>query len=155
MYLYENHLGGLYLSEYKYDIEDLYCETCRDSDSLIGEVYTWKDIINEIGIDNIYVSGYDCGIDKEDVIEVCKELDKSVTDEEIISYLEKVKGIDNIDKILNTHTQGVVCYIYSDGSYIYQDTMFYTNIDNEIHGPFNTVDEAEELIDGCIIWYHD
>ena len=37
-YLYESHLGGLYTSE-EY-LDDLYCETCGDSDWLIGTFST-------------------------------------------------------------------------------------------------------------------
>ena len=36
MYIYEGHLGGLYTSDYVLDYEDLYCETCGDSDTYIG-----------------------------------------------------------------------------------------------------------------------
>ena len=35
-YLYESHLGGHYSSETEYDYDDLYCEDCGDSDTLIG-----------------------------------------------------------------------------------------------------------------------
>lgn len=36
MYIYEGHLGGLYTSDYVLDYDDLYCETCGDSDTYIG-----------------------------------------------------------------------------------------------------------------------
>lgn len=32
MYIYENHLGGLYASDYALDDDDLYCEQCGNSD---------------------------------------------------------------------------------------------------------------------------
>lgn len=38
MYVYESHMGGVYLSEDLIRYEDLYCETCGDSDWLLGEV---------------------------------------------------------------------------------------------------------------------
>ena len=40
MYIYENHMGGLYTSEIELDWEMLYCEECGDSDSLIGYAET-------------------------------------------------------------------------------------------------------------------
>ena len=36
MYIYEGHLGNLYVSDDIIDEDDLYCETCGDSDHLIG-----------------------------------------------------------------------------------------------------------------------
>lgn len=38
MYVYESHLGGVYLSEDLIPYEDLYCEICGDSDWLLGKV---------------------------------------------------------------------------------------------------------------------
>lgn len=35
MYLYESHLGGYYTSEDEIPYEDLYCETCGDSDQYL------------------------------------------------------------------------------------------------------------------------
>ena len=40
MYIYESHMGGLYTSEEPLDYEDLYCEECGDSDSLLGYAET-------------------------------------------------------------------------------------------------------------------
>ncbi len=40
MYLYANHMGGYYDSSHEMDYDDLYCETCGDSDTLIGEYET-------------------------------------------------------------------------------------------------------------------
>ena len=36
MYMYESHMGGLYVSDELLDFELLYCEQCGDSDSLLG-----------------------------------------------------------------------------------------------------------------------
>lgn len=36
MYIYESHMGGLYVSDELLDFELLYCEQCGDSDSLLG-----------------------------------------------------------------------------------------------------------------------
>lgn len=35
MYLYESHLGGYYISEDEIPYENLYCETCGDSDQYL------------------------------------------------------------------------------------------------------------------------
>jgi len=43
MFIYENHMGGLFTSD-EY-LEDTYCETCGDSDSLIGEVNSKEDFL--------------------------------------------------------------------------------------------------------------
>ena len=37
MYIYESHIGGYYASDEEYDYDELYCETCGDSDRLLGE----------------------------------------------------------------------------------------------------------------------
>ena len=36
MYIYEGHMGGLYISDEVLEYEQLYCETCGDIDTLIG-----------------------------------------------------------------------------------------------------------------------
>ena len=40
MYVYENHMGGLFTSDRELSYEECYCETCGDSDWLIGEADT-------------------------------------------------------------------------------------------------------------------
>lgn len=45
MYIYENHMGGLYSSEDYIDISDLYCETCGDSDECLGQFSSAKEFI--------------------------------------------------------------------------------------------------------------
>lgn len=42
-YLYESHLGGLYVSDEIRDFADLFCEQCGDSDQLIGTFNTAKE----------------------------------------------------------------------------------------------------------------
>lgn len=46
MYIYEGHLGHLYTSNDILDYEDLYCEECGDSDSLIGYAETREEAWN-------------------------------------------------------------------------------------------------------------
>ena len=36
LYIYENHLGGLFCSDRELDFDEIYCEDCGDSDNLIG-----------------------------------------------------------------------------------------------------------------------
>lgn len=36
MYIYESHMGGLYARSKELSFEERYCETCGDSDTLIG-----------------------------------------------------------------------------------------------------------------------
>lgn len=36
MYIYEGHMRSLFVSDEVLDYEQLYCETCGDSDTLIG-----------------------------------------------------------------------------------------------------------------------
>lgn len=40
MFIYENHLGGLYVSDDKLDDDALYCKVCGDCNWLIGEANT-------------------------------------------------------------------------------------------------------------------
>lgn len=47
-YLYENHMGGLYTSDYYIDPDELYCEQCGDSDWLLGEYETLNEFWNLI-----------------------------------------------------------------------------------------------------------
>lgn len=39
-YLYESHMGGIYTDEDFLDFDDLYCETCGDSDYCMGSFNT-------------------------------------------------------------------------------------------------------------------
>lgn len=45
VYIYENHIGGgLYITDEEQDYDELYCETCGDSDTLVAFGYV-EDII--------------------------------------------------------------------------------------------------------------
>ena len=46
MYIYESHMGGLYVYDDELDFEDLYCEECGDSDFLLGYAETREDAWN-------------------------------------------------------------------------------------------------------------
>lgn len=45
MYIYENHTGGLFASGRELSYEECYCETCGDSDWLIGEADTREEVL--------------------------------------------------------------------------------------------------------------
>ena len=45
MYIYENHMGGLFTSDWELSYEECYCETCGDSDWLIGEADTREEVL--------------------------------------------------------------------------------------------------------------
>ena len=47
-YLYDSHMGGLYTSDEELDYDHLYCETCGDSDMLLGSFTTIQDFWNLI-----------------------------------------------------------------------------------------------------------
>lgn len=40
MYIYESHMGSLFVSDDILDYEQTYCETCGDSDFLLGYTET-------------------------------------------------------------------------------------------------------------------
>ena len=46
MYIYEGHMGCLYTSDSVLDYQDTYCETCGDSDWLIGYANTRQEAWN-------------------------------------------------------------------------------------------------------------
>ena len=47
-YIYDSHIGGIYVSDEEFDHEDLYCEQCGDSDQLLGTFETLSDFWNVI-----------------------------------------------------------------------------------------------------------
>ena len=48
-YLYESHLGGIYVTDKKLSSKSLYCEQCGDSDWFLGTFETIKDFWELIG----------------------------------------------------------------------------------------------------------
>lgn len=40
MYIYEGHMGSLYVSDYLLDYESLYCDQCGDADCFLGYAET-------------------------------------------------------------------------------------------------------------------
>lgn len=45
MYIYESHMGGYYVSDEFLRYEELYCEECGDSDTLIGFAESKEDAL--------------------------------------------------------------------------------------------------------------
>jgi len=56
VFLYESHLGGYFASEEELEWEGLYCETCGDSDYLVGE-YETKEEREKLLMDELW--GYE------------------------------------------------------------------------------------------------
>lgn len=58
MYIYESHMGSLFVSDNILDYEQTYCETCGDSDFLLGYAETKEEAWNILKDDtNINGSG--------------------------------------------------------------------------------------------------
>ena len=57
MYIYESHLGGLYINKNRIDRGLLYCDTCGNSDWEIGNFKSAIDFLK------IYANNIDCGGD--------------------------------------------------------------------------------------------
>lgn len=74
MYIYESHMGGLFVSDDILDYKQTYCETCGDSDDLLGYAETREEAWNLLKDDtNINGSG---GWDYEYVQEFLKNWEK-------------------------------------------------------------------------------
>lgn len=55
MYIYENHMGGLFTSDQELSYEECYCETCGDSDWLIGEADTREEALELLRDEDGYI----------------------------------------------------------------------------------------------------
>lgn len=74
MYIYESHMGCLFVSDEILDYKQTYCETCGDSDYLLGYAETREEAWNLLKDDtNINGSG---GWDYEYVQEFLKNWEK-------------------------------------------------------------------------------
>lgn len=56
MYIYESHMGGLFVSDEVLSYEQTYCETCGDSDFLLGYAET-REESRELLKDNTNING--------------------------------------------------------------------------------------------------
>lgn len=55
MYIYENHMGGLFTSDRELSYEECYCETCGDFDCLIGEADTREEVLKLLRDEDGYI----------------------------------------------------------------------------------------------------
>ena len=46
MYIYQSHMGGLFVTDEELDFDQTYCEICGDSDFLIGYAETREEAWN-------------------------------------------------------------------------------------------------------------
>lgn len=89
-YIYDSHLGGLYVSDEYIPDDDLYCETCGDYDELI---FTMKDRFDTQKLLNYMFTEYytlDC------MFEILEQLKKYYDDEENIEHSKEIF----LDKII-------------------------------------------------------
>lgn len=56
IYIYESHLGGLYISDEELSLDETYCETCGDCDWLGCAAENWMDVAKYLR-DNLDVFG--------------------------------------------------------------------------------------------------
>lgn len=90
IYIYKSHMGEIYFSDNEYDVDDLYCEQCGDSDWLIGVANTIKEALYCLA-DMINING--CGgYDLEDILEQMGCFEKSISLEEAIEIIRKYKN---------------------------------------------------------------
>lgn len=63
MYIYQSHMGGLFVSDEILDYEQTYCEECGDSDFLLGYAETreeaWNLLKDDTNIDGFGGWDYD------------------------------------------------------------------------------------------------
>lgn len=62
MYIYESHMGGLFVSDEVLSYEQTYCETCGDSDFLLVYAETREEAW-ELLKDNTNINGFGCNFD--------------------------------------------------------------------------------------------
>lgn len=89
MYLYEGHLGSLYLCDEFLDYDDLCCEQCGDSDRFLGSISSWQDIVDAIGRDEIEVEPGEGGWDLNYIFSLCRKMDVRLDRDEFKKYCEE------------------------------------------------------------------
>lgn len=82
-YIYESHLGGLYISDKEIPYDDLYCETCNDDDNLIFEMECFDDI--EYLLSFLFKESYSLS----EIFELLEQLKKHYDKEESIEYYKE------------------------------------------------------------------
>lgn len=87
MCLYEGHMGNLFLSEESIPWDELYCETCGDSDIEIGRFESAHEVLAYMA-DDISVDGSG-GWAIEHVLEVLSEFSDCPSEEEAIKIIKE------------------------------------------------------------------
>lgn len=87
MYLYESHMGGLYLSDYAFNYDSLYCEQCGDSDWEIGRFDSAVDVLKYM-TDDIAIDGSG-GWDIDYTLEILSEFDDCPNKQEAIRIIRE------------------------------------------------------------------
>ena len=90
MYLYEGHMGGLFLSEESIPWGELYCEICEDSDREIGRFESAHEVLTYMADDiSVDESG---GWAIEYVLEVLSKFNDCPSKEEAIKFIKENQG---------------------------------------------------------------
>ena len=58
MYIYEDHMGGLYTSDRELSYDEVHCETCGDTDWLIGYAETKDHVLQRSQL--LFDKAYQC-----------------------------------------------------------------------------------------------
>ena len=97
MWIYENHLGGLFASEDEIPFDKLFCETCGDSDYCLGNFTTAKEFIESFAneIDWPIGSG---GYYLEYIIDFINEsFSNDLSKEDVIKLIEANKNMEEFE----------------------------------------------------------
>lgn len=75
MYIYESHMGGLYVSDEYLDYDVLYCDSCGDSDFNIGYAETKEEAYNILK-SNYFEEEYGWAYDEEHIQEILSNFEQ-------------------------------------------------------------------------------
>lgn len=123
MYIYEHHMGGLYISDSVLDHDETYCEQCGDSDWLVGYANTGEDAWNLLKYDTDIggSGGWNYDYVREFIIEYWGfDIDKREDDDfdpfyedENMKFIWGVKSWDDLtDADVCLHTMNDIDLIY-------------------------------------------
>lgn len=76
IYIYESHLGGLYISDKELSLDETYCETCGDYDWLGCMADNWMDVAEYLRgkLDVFGLGGFDMEYLTDMFNQCCREL---------------------------------------------------------------------------------
>lgn len=91
-YLYESHMGSFYCTENEEDYDSLYCETCGDSDHLVGHYGNQRDLLIDIS-DDIDIGDGGGGFDLEYILAMVNGcFEDNITPEEALGIVKVARG---------------------------------------------------------------